>query len=300
MAKRKSKQKTARAHEILVAVDGSAPSDAAVRWATRQSLLWTIPLKLVHVVGAPTVTRSLLPLPKATVKLQDKYGHQIVDNATDLVKCTAKDAGGVADVAGTTIHQSAVIPTLIEMSQRAQMIVVGSRGHSALRGLLLGSVSTGLVYGAHCPVAVIHDHEPPAADAPVVVGVDGSPISELATGIAFTEAAKRGVELVAVHAWSDADLWEVPEVDWDAVAQGKVKLLDKRLSGWCERYPAVTVRRVVVRDQPAVHLAEQAENAQLLVVGSRGRGGFAGMLLGSVSSILAHYVQIPLIVAREG
>ena len=155
------------------------------------------------------------------------------------------------------------------------------------------------MYGAHCPVALIHDREPPAADAPVVVGIDGSESSELATGIAFQEAAKRGVELVAVHAWSDVELWEVPEMDWDAVAQGKVKLLDKRLSGWCQRYPDVAVRRVVVRDQPTLHLAEQAEHAQLLVVGSRGRGGFAGLALGSVSSILAHYVQIPLIVARQ-
>jgi len=103
-----------------------------------------------------------------------------------------------------------------------------------------------------------------------------------------------------VHAWSDVDLWEVPEVDWDAVAQGKVKLLDKRLSAWSERYPEVSIRRVVVRDQPTVHLAEQAENAQLLVVGNRGRGGFAGLMLGSVSLMLAHYVQVPMIIARQG
>ncbi|WP_414686485.1 universal stress protein [Mycobacterium sp.] len=134
----------------------------------------------------------------------------------------------------------------------------------------------------------------------MVVGIDGSPSSELATRIAFKEAANRGVELVAVHAWSDVDLWEVPEVDWDAVAQGKVKLLDKRLSAWSERYPEVSIRRVVVRDQPTVHLAEQAENAQLLVVGNRGRGGFAGLMLGSVSLMLAHYVQVPMIIARQG
>jgi nucleotide-binding universal stress UspA family protein len=297
MAKRNSKQKRARAHEIVVAVDGSAASEAAVRWAVRESLLQTIPLKLVHVVGAPTVTRSLLRLPKGTGKSQDTHADQIVDDAVDLVHRTA--TGATADVAGAEIYHSAAIPTLIELSEGAKMIVVGSNGRGALRGRFLGSVSTGLVHGAHCPVAVIHDRQPPAADAPVVVGIDGSKSSELATRIAFKEAANRGVELVALHAWSDVELWEVPEVDWDAVAQGKVKLLDKRLAGWCERFPEVTVRRVVVRDQPTVHLADHAENAQLLVVGSRGRGGFAGLVLGSVSSILAHYVQIPLIVARQ-
>lgn len=299
-SKKKPKQKRARAHEIVVAVDGSGPSDAAVRWATRESLLRSVPLKLLHIVGAHSVTRSLMPVPVTTGQWQDRHAREIVDGAADLAQRTAQDAGAGADIAGAEIYHSPAIPTLIELSERAMMIVVGSRGHGALRRGLLGSVSTGLVYGARCPVAVIHDHAAPAVDAPVVVGIDGSESSDLGTRIAFEEASARRVELVAVHAWSDVDLREVPDVDWDAVAQGKVKLLEKRLSGWCERYADVKVRRVVVRDQPAVHLAEQAENAQLLVVGSRGRGGFAGLMLGSVSSMLAHYVQIPMIVARQG
>jgi nucleotide-binding universal stress UspA family protein len=298
--KKKSKQKRARAHEIVVAVDGSAPSDAAVRWAAREARFRSLPLKLVHIVGAPAVTRSLMDVPVAAEQWRATNAGEIVYGAADLVRRTAEEVGAAVDIVGTEVYHSAPIPKLIELSESATMIVVGSRGHGALRRGLLGSVSTGLVYGAHCPVAVIHDDAVPAADAPVVVGIDGSPSSELATRIAFEEAAVRGVELVAVHAWSDVDLREVAGVDWDEVAQRKVKLLDKRLSAWCKTYPDVKVRRVVVRDQPAVHLAEQAENAQLLVVGSRGRGGFAGLLLGSVSSMLAHYVQIPIIVARGG
>ena len=299
-SKKKSKQKSARAHEIIVAVDGSGPSDAAVRWAARESALRSVPLRLLHIVGAHSVTRSLMSVPVGTGQWQDAHAREIVDRAADLAQRTAKEAGAEAAIAGAEIRHAAAIPTLIELSERAMMIVVGSRGHGALRRGLLGSVSTGLVYGAHCPVAVIHDGATPDADAPVVVGIDGSPSSELATRIAFEEAAGRRVELVAVHAWSDVDLREVPDVDWDAVAERKVKLLEKRLSSWVERYADVKVRRVVVRDQPAVHLAEQAEDAQLLVVGSRGRGGFAGLMLGSVSTMLAHYVQIPMIVARQG
>jgi nucleotide-binding universal stress UspA family protein len=299
--KKKVKEKSAPASEIVVAVDGSDPSRAAVLWATRESMLRGIPLKLVHIVAAPSVTRSLMPVPVAAEQLRDTRAREIVEDAANLVRNTAQAAGVSAAMAGTEIYYSSAIPTLIELSERATMVVIGSRGHGALRRGLLGSVSTGLVSGAHCPVAVIHEGVAPAATAPVVVGIDGSPSSDVATRIAFEEAAIRGVELIAVHAWSDVDMVDVVDVagvDWDTVTQGKVKFLDKRLSGWCERYPDISVRRVVVRNQPAIHLAEEAEKAQLLVVGSRGRGGFAGLLLGSVSSMLAHYVRIPLIVAH--
>lgn len=104
---------------------------------------------------------------------------------------------------------------------------------------------------------------------------------------------------MAVHAWSDSKLLAVPGVDWSAMAADEEAVLAEQLAGMVEKYPDVTVRRVVVNDQPTRHLVEQSENAQLLVVGSRGRGGFAGMLLGSVSTALAHDVQIPLIVARK-
>ena len=93
------------------------------------------------------------------------------------------------------------------------MIVVGCRGLGAIGRRLLGSVSWGLVHHAHCPVAVIHDEDPlmpTPAMAPVVVGIDGSPASEAATAIAFEEASRRGVELVAVHAWSDFAVAELP------------------------------------------------------------------------------------------
>ena len=289
----------AKHREIVVAVDGSASSNAAVRWAARESLLRRVPLKLVHIVAAPVVTYSLNPVPVSIEQRQDEKARRIIDGAADLVHRIAKDADASAPVIGSEIYYSAAIPTLIDLSKDAEMVVVGSRGHGALRRGLLGSVSTGLVYGSHCPVAVIHDSVAPPADAPVVVGVDGSPASDVATGIAFEEAAQRGVELVAVHAWSDVDLREVSDVDWSAVAQGEEQVLAEKLADWCRNYPNVKVRRVVVQDQPACYLAEEAENAQLLVVGSRGRGGFAGMLLGSVSSMLVHYLKIPVIVAHR-
>src|SRR5271166_1929710 len=98
-------------------------------------------------------------------------------------------------------------------------MVAGSEGSGRWPGRLLGSVSSGLVRYAHCPVAIIPDEDPSTlhpAQAPVLVGIDGSPASELATAIAFDEASRRHVGLVALYAWSDLDVSEWPGIDWPA------------------------------------------------------------------------------------
>jgi nucleotide-binding universal stress UspA family protein len=296
--------------EILVAVDGSAASSAAVRWATHEAMLRSVPLRLVHVVSTPTVTYAVTPVPVTMDEWQKQQARQIIGDAEDLVRQTADDAGQSVTLAGTDVVDAPTITTLIDLSKDTGMIVVGSRGHGAFRRGLLGSVSTALVHHAHCPVAVIHDAPLPHRDAPVVLGVDGSPVSDRATGIAFEEAARRGVELIAVHAWSDTTLiaahaWgdggllAESATDWTATSARAEAMLAERIASWQSDYPGVAVRRVVVCDRPAHFLAEESENAQLLIVGSHGRGGFAGMLLGSVSTKLAHTVRVPLIVARK-
>ncbi len=285
--------------EIVVGVDGSASSNAAVRWAAAQGARRNIPLRLVHVAAAPSVTNVMLPVPAEFEQWQDTQAREVLREATELVAQVGAETGATVRIADTDIYHAAPVPTLIDLSKGAELIVVGSRGMGAFRRTLLGSASTGLLHHAHCPVAVIHDGPTPAPQLPVVVGVDGSPASAEAVTLAFAEASRLGVDLVAVHAWSDDSLFSVPGVDWAAVMVTEEEVLSQRLAGMAEDHPDVTVHRVVVRDQPARYLAEQAQGAQLLVVGSHGRGGFAGMLLGSVSTALAHTVTIPLIVARR-
>ncbi|MDF3048967.1 MAG: universal stress protein [Pseudonocardia sp.] len=135
---------------------------------------------------------------------------------------------------------------------------------------------------------------------PVVVGVDGSPTSEAAAAFAFEAASLRGVPRVAVHVSRDlsVDPRMAPLMDWDAVESDEREVLAERLADWLEKYPDVPVRRLVVRDRPARTLVEESGRAQLVVVGSRGRGGFRGLLLGSVSQALLHHAHCPVAVVR--
>jgi nucleotide-binding universal stress UspA family protein len=284
---------------IIVGIDGSPVSKVAVDWAARTAALRGVPLKLVHVLNPPVVMAfPEVPMPAGYLHWQEEEGRKLLAAAalavTDLLGNPSIDVT-------TEMVSGSSVPALVEESGGAQLIVVGCRGRSALARGLLGSVSTGLVHHSRCPVAIIHDEDPlipHPSMAPVVVGVDGSPASERAVEIAFQEASFRGVDLVAVHAWSDTGVFEFPGVDWSVLQSGAEETLSERLAGWGERYPDVLVRRVVVADRPAHQLLEQAQSAQLLVVGSHGRGGFAGMVLGSVSNAVVNAARMPVIVAR--
>ncbi|MGO8964840.1 universal stress protein [Mycobacterium sp.] len=285
---------------ILVGVDGSPAAKYAVDWAAREAAMRNVRLTIVHAVRPIGIPQPPLASSVAFARWQVEQGQAFLDKAVEIAQSTTQD-GGPTQIESELLF-APVVPTLVDLSKEAQMVVVGSRGRGPFARSLLGSVSSSLIRHAHCPVAVIHDEDPlmpHPAEAPVLVGIDGSPVSELATAIAFQEASLRGVELIAMHVWSDVDVNDFPAIDWPAMKPAAEEILAERLAGWRERYPDVTVRRVVECDHPTYHLVKQSESAQLVVVGSHGRGGFAGMLLGSVSAALAHSARMPVIVARQ-
>jgi len=282
---------------IVVGIDGSDSARVAARWAAAEAVRRHLPLRLVHAVQVPAVPYVGGFMDQGYFDELEKSGRQQVADVR------AEIAELHPDLA---VHTEAIIAdpvaTLIAESRTAHLLVLGSRGLGGFTGILVGSTAIALVAQGRCPVAVIRGATP--ADGPVVVGVDGSPASEAAVALAFEEASLRGVDLVAVHTWieySSDNAYAYARqfaVDWNAIETRERETLAERLAGWQEKFPDVAVRRIVTRDRPVSALLEHGADAQLLVVGSRGHGGFTGMLLGSTSQALIYHATCPLLVAR--
>ena len=282
---------------ILAGADGSAESGAAVRWAAEEAVMRGAPLTLVHAVPPVVTSWPLGPMHSSITEWQHNNAKNVLEQACKTVQASLPESERPA--IKTEILRSGIVPALVEASEDKQMIVVGNRGTGAVGRVLLGSVSAGLVRHARCPVAVIHaEHRPPDANAPILLGIDGSPASEAATALAFDEASRRGVGLSVLHAWSDVAVFPMLGMDWREYESEGHEVLGERLAGWHEQYPDVAVQRHLVCDQPAQWLIRESEHARFVVLGNRGRGGFRRMLLGSVSSAVAQAAAVPVIVVR--
>lgn len=283
---------------VVVGVDGSAYALRAVRWGAAEARRRWTPLRLVTAFGWGPGRDTSRP------GREKHYRDALLDRSRHhLLAAAAAAEGEFQDV---ELEQELVVGHPISVlgaeARRAQVVVLGDRGMSRVGGVLVGSVAVGLAVHASCPVIVVRgsDREPlEAASAPVVVGMDGSGGADAAIAFAFEAAAARRVSFVAVHAWSDLVLdpsMSAVVVDYEAIESGERNVLDERLACWTAKYPDVAVERVLTRDGPARGLLEQANRAQLVVVGSRGRGEFAGLVLGSVSHALLHRASCPVAV----
>ncbi|WP_063052544.1 universal stress protein [Nocardia arthritidis] len=277
---------------ILVGVDGSPVALAALRWAAVDAARHEVPLHLLYAIGALGEFGSGFELGQFDF---DSYRRGGLD-ALETARATAvAESASIAQLdISTELVDAPPIPLLRDRSRTARLLVVGTHGLGAVNRRLLGSVSTALARHAACPVAVIPEIAAPS-DGPVVVGVDGSRSSVHAVEIAFDQAAFRGVELVAVHTWSDFLRFESS----DQMQEEGEELLSRSIAGFGERYPEVPVHRIVTEDRPADRLLMIGDKAQLIVVGSHGRGGFSGMTLGSVGQAVLHAAEVPVIIARS-
>lgn len=283
---------------ILVGVDGSPESEAAIRWATTEAIMRDRPLTLMHAIPPVVVSWPVAYLEASFADSQAASAREAIEKAQKTVQASAGESQPPA--VRTEMRHTDAPSALVNASREADMTVVGSRGMGAVGRAILGSVSSGLVHHGHGPIAIIHADEAqhPDSSLPVLLGVDGSPSSEDATALAFDEASRRGVDLVALHAWSDVGVIPLLGMDWHRYEDEGHEILAERLAGWQEQYPDVHIQRRIVCDQPARWLVDESQKAQLVVVGSHGRGGFSGMMLGSVGSKVAQAAGAPVIVVR--
>ncbi|GGU50446.1 universal stress protein [Lentzea flava] len=282
---------------VVVGVDGSSSALAAVRWAAADCARHHTPLRLVHGYSLPT--RGYPEIVLTGNEVRRAIEEQAQDWLTEAVAAARAVAPGVEVT--TEVVGDAVNHLLIEESRDARLMVLGSQGLGNVTGLLVGSTALALASHGKCPLVVVRGAEVPGG--PVVAGVDGSPTSEAALAFAFEAASMRECPLTVVMCWQDfmveSAYTATPlTVDWGQVESEEQRLLAQRLAGWQEKYPDVPVHRVVVRDRPVRALMRYGAEARLVVVGSHGHGGFAGMLLGSTSQALVYNAPCPLAIVR--
>ncbi|WP_018352478.1 universal stress protein [Longispora albida] len=285
---------------VIAAVDGSDASLAALDAAASHAASRGRPLEIMHSHTSAALYGAVLGEP-----YPPEYSDPPVHVVQILTRAEQRARDAHPDLAVEThlIH-TAPAAWLVERSRDAALIVVGSRGAGGFTGLLLGSVSSQVATHALCPVMVVRGDSARPSTAPVVAGVDGSEHSQAALDFAFEEASRRQAPLVAVYAWKTAprDLpmpGRLSVFGFDQAQEISERILAEALAGYGEKYPDVKVTPVLSFDfDPAMLLTDESTEAALVVVGSRGRGEVASLLLGSVGYTLIHHAACPVVIAR--
>lgn len=289
---------------IATGYDGSPAGAAALDWATLEaSRTGAIvrSISVVHYPGMPAGTPGSAPILPAS----------LLNRAHELSAEASSRAGNVLDPDSveTQIVIGAAAEALVSATQSVGLLVVGNRGRSELAASVLGSVSFAVTAHAHCPVVVVSEHAAPVGpEYGVVVGVDLSPAGERALDLAADLAAGAGASLRIICAWDlpTADTWAFaywetasPDADWahtqHAVAARVVAAAVDRVR---TQRSGLVLTGDVLQGQPGAVLGRASRTAGLVVVGSRGLGGFSGLVLGSVSHHVIHSCACPVMVVR--
>jgi nucleotide-binding universal stress UspA family protein len=280
---------------VVVGVDGSDSSLAAVDLAAREATLRQRPLSIVHAFIWPYLHVPLGPSPYGPP--EGGLRHQAERILADAY-ARARAVAPQLPIHGELITGEAAA-VLRGCSRTAELVVIGDRGLGGFTGLLLGSVAVQLAAHATSPIIVARGSADP--DAPVLLGVDGSPANDPAVGFALEEATLRGVPLTALHTWTHpvstgpGDMLPLVYDVADVEAE-ETRVLAEALAGWHDKYPDVVVHRELTHAGARKALIDATHRAQLVVVGTRGRGGFTGLLLGSVSQAVLHHAACPVAV----
>ncbi|MFF9391337.1 universal stress protein [Streptomyces griseoluteus] len=276
---------------VVVGIDPDPGHRMASAWAADEAARRHVPLRLVHAEGVPTrgYRREVPPSWEEWNETLHKAGRQVLEEAADFV--AARHPQLEVEV---LLAEGEPVWVLREQSRDATAVVLGSR-HLGRRQKVFGSHSVALpvLAGTRCPVVVVPEPEHVTQDpAYLVVGVDGSEHSAAAVDVAFEEAALRGAELRALLVREPGPFRIHDEYEPQQECR---RLLSEIVAGRRARFPEVDLRHEVVLGHPVEVLTDASAHALGLVVGTRGRGGFTGMLLGSVSQGVLHHAVCPVI-----
>ncbi len=289
---------------IVVGIDGSDPAMAAVHWAATEASLRKLPLRVVHAwsVPIPPVAMGPAVMTPDDSALQQAAQH-VLDHSVERARASHPDIEVVGE-----LQAGPPASILVEASETAAMLVVGTDGVNALSELILGSISIQCVTHAPCPVAVVPHtattHEVDGHDPRVVVGIDGSEVSVQAAQAAFEAASLRGIGLTLLHIWNGPTIdpagMTLPNALTDGAMDEERLDMAETVAGLREQFPDVAVEEHFEHGNASKVLAEVSGNAELVVVGSRGHGGLSRLVLGSTSHSLLQHSRCPVLVVRPG
>jgi nucleotide-binding universal stress UspA family protein len=281
---------------IIVGVDGSESSTRALAWAVDQAVAEHRALTLVHAIHAvlPAYMDAAILDPKEAGTILRAESQKILDAARSKVERSAPDLD-VSEILEIADPRE----VLLELSQDAAMVVLGSRGRGKLRSLLLGSVGVALVRHAHCPVVVHRPGNPGTVRNGIVVGVEASEESQPVLEFAYREASLRNLPLTVLHCYWDIQAGSTPAgIVYEAVVDVDAEraVLSEAMAGMSEKYPDVGVSTLMARGLPHEVLAHLGERMNLIVVGAHQARRAAQMVFGSVSVGLVERATCPVAV----